>query len=465
MMKINTVVIGGGPGGYVAAIRLAQLGVETALIEQENVGGTCLNVGCIPSKALIHAAKSYYGAKNSYKRMGIQIPEVGISFESTLKWKGQVIKKLTSGILNLLKGNKVNLIEGKASFVDTHTLKVEKEGETTEIEFKNCIIATGSKPVHIPAFKVDQDKIVDSTGALSLPDLPASLAIIGGGYIGLELGMAYAKLGTKVTVVEALDTILAQFDDDVIKVIQTKLKRLRVKVWEKSSALECQVVDNQVELKLSTPKGEQVVKADHLFVSVGRRPYTEGLNLVATGIAPNEQGFIEVDKQMKTSVSHIFAIGDVVGQPMLAHKASKEGEIAAGAIAENTSLSRGPIPSIVFTDPEIASCGLSEKELQEQDIPYKKSTFPLTALGRAATTNETDGFAKILTDEENQKVLGVILVGPHTSDMIGEASLALTENLTVEQIAHTIHPHPTFGEIMMETAQGAFGQAIHKLNS
>ncbi|PCJ20404.1 MAG: dihydrolipoyl dehydrogenase [Candidatus Cloacimonadota bacterium] len=465
-MKVNTLVIGAGPGGYVAGIRLGQLGIDTLVVEKENVGGVCLNVGCIPSKAMIHAAKSFYKASNEFSTFGVNIENISLDFEKMISWKDSITKKLTTGISGLLKANKVKHLKGTASFISNKKVKVLKaDGSQEIIEFDNCIVATGSSPTAIPGFEVDQDKIVDSTGALSFKSLPKSLTIIGGGYIGLELGMVYAKLGTKVTVVEFLDSVLAAFDKDVIKVIEKKLKKLKVVVHTSAKAKSYTKSGNQVTLKFETKNGVKEVTSDHIFVSIGRVPNSKGLGLENIGVKIGERGFINVNDKLQTNVSNIYAIGDLVGQPMLAHKASKEGEIAAEVIAgHNSVLDIRQIPAVVFTDPEIAQAGVSETEAKAQGLNVKVSKFPYAAIGRAMTTNETEGFVKFISHKETNEVLGITIIGANASDLISEASLAIEMCAFTEDIALTVHAHPTFGEILMEAAKGNLGEAIHIIN-
>ncbi|MCJ8344155.1 FAD-dependent oxidoreductase, partial [bacterium] len=330
---------------------------------------------------------------------------------------------------------------------------------------ENCIIATGSSPIQIPGFEVDQNKIVDSTGALSFKELPKSLTIIGGGYIGLELGMVYAKLGTKVTVVEFLGSVLAAFDKDVIKVIEKKIKKLGIVVHTNAKAQSYSKSGDQVTLKFETKKGIEEVTSDHIFVSIGRSPNSKGLGLENIGVKVGERGFIQVNDKLQTNHSNIYAIGDLVGQPMLAHKASKEGEIAAEVIAgHNSVLDIRQIPAVVFTDPEIAQAGVSETEAKEKKLNVKVSKFPYAAIGRAMTTNETEGFVKFISDKDTNEVLGITIIGANASDLISEASLAIEMCAFTEDIALTVHAHPTFGEILMEAAKGNLGEAIHIIN-
>lgn len=462
MIQTNTVVIGGGPGGYVAAIRLAQLGIETTLVEQSSLGGTCLNVGCIPSKSLIHSAKCYYAAKHKYKRMGIEIPEVNLNFPALMTWKNQVVNKLSLGVQSLLKSNHVTQLTGTAAFTSPHQLTVTAGNDIELVEFKQCIIATGSHPTAIPILPVDQQYIVDSTGALDFKALPNSLAIIGGGYIGIELGMAYAKLGTKVTIIELASQILPSFDEDVVTIIHKQLKRYKITVLTQTQVVAHRIAENQVHLDLAGTTTHKTLTADCAFVSIGRQPHTQNLQLEQANLATDAQGFIPVDNQLRTAAPHIFAIGDVVGQPMLAHKATKEGEIAAEVIAgKNTTWDVRQVPAVVFTDPEIAQSGISESDAIKTNRQVTVSKFPFSAIGRSATANESEGFVKFISDAQTQEVLGVTIIGPQASDLISEAALGIEMGAQVEDFALTIHPHPTFGEIIMEAAKGNLGEAIH----
>lgn len=465
-MKINTVVIGAGPGGYVAAIRLAQLGVETLIVEKEYFGGVCLNVGCIPSKAMIHASKTYAKMLTEASSMGITASKVDLDFSKTVAWKDDIVKKLTGGIRSLLKGNKVQILEGEAQFTGPNSLKVSSQnGESHTVEFEHCILATGSSPTRVPALPVDQKLVLDSTGALSLPKLPSKLIIVGGGYIGLELGMAYAKMGTQVTIVEFLDQILAAFDDEVIKLMTRKLKKLGVKVFTNTKATGVEKKGQGVVLTVESSKGSEYLEADHVCVCVGRTPNTNGLSLATAGIELDNKGFVKVNSKLQTTAGNIYAIGDVAGQPMLAHKASKEAEIAAEVIAGHPAeLDIRQIPAVVFSDPEIAHSGLSQKEAAAQGIEVKVSSFPYAALGRSMTTNETDGFVTFITDPKSTEILGITIVGANASDLISEAALGIEMGALAQDLALTVHPHPTFGEILMEAAKGSLGEAIHIIN-
>jgi len=464
MKHKHTVVLGAGPGGYVAAIRLAQLGIDTLLIEKEYMGGVCLNVGCIPSKALIHAAKSFESIAKM-DQFGISAELKALDFSKTQSWKDGIISQLTSGIRMLVEKNGAEILTGHGTFTSENTLKVEKnDGEQVDVSFDNCIIATGSSPIQIPGFATG-GRILDSTSALALEDVPKKLAIIGGGYIGLELGFVYRKLGCEVTVVEMMDTVLPGFDADVVKLMQRKLKKDKFKVYTKARANSFEETENGVILNFTQKDKQQQVEADYIFVSVGRSPNTRGFGLENTGVKLDGKGFIAIDNQMKTNIKGLFAIGDVTGQPMLAHHASYQGEIAAEVIAGHNVIDQSKTcPAVVFTDPEIATAGLSEEEAIAKGHDISVGQFPFAALGRARTTNSTEGFVKVISNKKSEEVLGVVMVGPHASDLIGEATLGIEMGAFLDDFSLTIHPHPTLTESIMEAAKKAKGAAIHVLN-
>lgn len=457
-------VVGGGPGGYVAAIRAAQLGKDVTLVEKDELGGVCLNVGCIPSKALIYAAYLYEKIQHA-ETFGISAKDVHINLERLQAWKESVVKRLTGGVEQLCKGNGINLIKGKATFTAPKKCLVESEHGTQTIEFKDCIIATGSVPMTIPGFEIDGEIVIDSTGALALKKLPESLIVIGGGYIGLELGMVYAKFGSKVTVVEMLDNLLPGTDPELVRVVVRKVKELKMDVYLKSQAKELKKGKDGAQLTVQTQEGEIKLSAEKVLVSVGRRPNTPPeLGLERLGVQPDPKGFLKTDSQMRTGVPHIYAIGDVAGPPLLAHKASHEGIVAAEAICGLKSAADWQtVPAVIFTDPEIAYAGLSESEAQQAGYKTITGKFPFAALGRALTLGETDGFIKIIADAETKVVLGVQIVGPEASTLISEAVLAIEMGATLEDLALSIHPHPTLPEGLMEAAEAALGKAIHVL--
>ncbi len=464
-IKFDAVVIGAGPGGYPAAIRLGQLKLKTAIIEREYIGGVCLNVGCIPSKSVIHAAKIFDKLSHS-DDIGISIAgKPTLDMKKMQTWKTGVVNKLTSGVRTLLKGNGVEIIEGTAkiekSGPDGHRITV---GDKT-IVTKNIVIATGSRPIEIPGFKVDQDRVIDSTGALALDHVPPRMVVIGGGYIGLELGMVYAKFGTKVTVVEALPSILASMDKDCVAVVARKLKKMGVEVMTETKAKSWEMKGDRAVLTVELKDGKTAtVDTDKILLSIGRRPNSENLGLEALGVKL-ERGFITVDDKLRTNVAGIYAIGDVVGGMMLAHKATKEGEVVAEVIAgHKAAFDVRTIPAVVFTDPEIAATGMTEEEAKAKGHTLKVGKFPFAALGRALSVNDTDGFVKVIGDAKTGEVLGVHIVGGGASDLISEAALAIEMGAVVEDLRLTIHPHPTLSEAVMEAASVVMGDAIHVIN-
>jgi dihydrolipoamide dehydrogenase len=468
--KFDAVVIGAGPGGYPAAIRLGQLKVKTAIIEREYMGGVCLNVGCIPSKAVIHAAKTYEKLSHA-DQLGI-----GISGAPTLdmaklqSWKGGVVNKLTSGVRTLLKGNGVEIVEGTAKLEkggpDGHRITVQGKSGTQTIVAKNIVLATGSRPLEIPGFKIDQKRVIDSTGALALDHVPKRMIVIGGGYIGLELGMVYAKFGSKVTVVEATPRLLGTMDKDCVAVVERKLKKMGVEVMLSTKAKSWEDKGDRAVLTVELEGGKTAtIDCDKILLSIGRRPNSENLGLDTLGVKV-ERGFIQVDDHLRTNVAGIYAIGDVVGGMMLAHKATKEGEVVAEVIAgHKAAFDVRTIPAVVFTDPEIASTGLTEDEAKAKGhAQLKVGKFPFAALGRALSVNDTDGFVKVIADAKTGELLGVHVVGNGASDLISEAALAIEMGAVAEDLRLTIHPHPTLSEAMMEAAAVALGEAIHVIN-
>ncbi|HWU85624.1 MAG TPA: dihydrolipoyl dehydrogenase [Kofleriaceae bacterium] len=469
--KYDAVVIGAGPGGYPAAIRLGQLKVKTAIIEREYIGGVCLNVGCIPSKAVIHAAKTYDKLGHAGD-MGIGIPgKPTLDVKKLQSWKGGVVQKLTSGVRTLLKGNGVDVIDGTARLErpgpDGHRITVQTKAGPQTVIAKNVVIATGSRPMEIPGFKVDQGRIIDSTGALALDAVPPRMIVIGGGYIGLELGMAYAKFGTKVTVVEATPSLLGTMDKDCVAVVARKLKKMGVEVMLEAKAKGWEDRGDRAVLSAELAGGKAAaIDADKILLSVGRRPNTEDLGLDAVGVALDRRGFIIADDHLRTNVGGIYAIGDVIGGMMLAHKATKEGEVVAEIIAgHEAAFDVRAIPAVVFTDPEIASAGLTEDEARAKGhAQLKVGKFPFAALGRALSVNDTEGFVKVVADAGTGEVLGVHIVGNGGSDLISEAALAIEMGAVVDDLRLTIHPHPTLSEAVMEASAAALGEAIHIMN-
>ncbi len=466
---VDAVVIGSGPGGYPCGIRLGQLGIKTIVIEKESPGGVCLNVGCIPSKALIHGAKTFEKMGKA-DAIGIQVKgEVTVDMKAMQAWKGGIVKKLTGGVKQLIKANGSEMMMGTARLGTRagggHQVIVSgKDGETTIIA-KNVVIATGSRPIVIPGFDPDDKFVIDSTGALALDEVPKRMVVIGGGYIGLELGTVFAKLGCKVTVVEAMPSLLTGMEADCVRVVATKLRKMGVEVLLNAKAKGWEAKSGKAVLTVETKEGEVQIDTDKILVSVGRRPNSEELGLDIAGVNTDGRGFIKADNQLKTNVPGIYAIGDVIGGMMLAHKATKEAEVVAELIAgHNAAMDVRTIPAVVFTDPEISSTGLTELEATEAGHKLKVGKFPFAALGRAMSVNDTDGFCKMVADANTGEVLGIHIVGNGASDLISEGALAIEMGAVLDDLALTIHPHPTLSEIMMETAAAANGEAIHIIN-
>lgn len=459
--KVQTVVIGAGPGGYVAAIRAAQTGQKVTVIEKEFVGGTCLNVGCIPSKAVIHASTLFDRLQHSAS-IGIEVEGVKANLTKMIEWKSSIVKRLTDGVSGLLDANRVEVVRGDATFTSPSTIEVKSSGGTETLEFADCVIATGSVPIELPEFKVDGKYVMGSTEALACTELPKRVVVLGGGYIGLEIGTFWKKLGADVTVVELMPNILAGIEQDCAKVVLRGLKKRKVRVLTNTRALRMEKTKDGVTVIVEGKKGEESIPCDVVLSTVGRRPLSQGIGLEKAGVNVDERGFVTVDTQQKTNVPHIFAIGDIAGQPMLAHKASHEGLIAAEVIAgHNVARDYKCVPAVVFTDPEIASVGMTEDDCKAKGIEFVVGKFPFAASGRALSLNETDGFTKVVAEKESHRVLGVHIVGPEASELIAEGGLAIEMGATLEDIALTVHAHPTLPETMMEAAEMAMGQAIH----
>ncbi|OLO40726.1 dihydrolipoyl dehydrogenase [Alkalihalophilus pseudofirmus] len=458
--EVDTLVIGSGPGGYVAAIRAAQLGQKVTIVEKDNLGGVCLNVGCIPSKALIEAGHRYHDAHSS-DNMGITVDKVNLDFSKMQEWKASVVNKLTGGVEGLLKGNKVEIVKGEAYFADKDSVRVMDDKQAQTYKFKNCIIATGSRPIEIPAFKFSK-RVLSSTGALNLTELPKKLLVIGGGYIGIELGAAYSNLGSEVVVLEGGKQILPGFEKQMSQLVTRRMKKNGVEFYTEALAKGVEETENGVTVTAEVKGETKTFEADYVLVTVGRRPNTEEIGLEQIGVEIDERGFIKVDKQCKTSVDGIYAIGDIVAGPMLAHKASYEAKVAAEAISgHSVEVDYLAIPAVVFSGPELATVGLNEQEAKAEGYDVVVSKFPFAANGRALSLDETDGFMKMVTRKEDGLVLGVQIAGANASDMISEACVAIEAGMTAEDIALTIHAHPSLGEITMETAEVALGMPIH----
>ena len=465
MSKYDVAVIGSGPGGYVAAIRCAQLGMKTAIIEKYNtLGGTCLNVGCIPSKALLDSSHHYDDAMKHFEEHGIEIPgEVKINFEKMIARKKQVVDTTCAGIDFLMKKNEVDVFTGMGSFVDATHIKIE--GEKTEtIEATNTIIATGSKPGSLPFITLDKERVITSTEALSLKEIPKHMIVIGGGVIGLELGQVYKRLGAEVTVIEYMDRITPAMDKVLSKELMKVLKKQKIKFHLSHAVNKVERNGDTVTVTAKNKKGEEVTfEGDYCLVSVGRRPYTDKLNATAAGVKINERGQVEVNDHMQTNVSNIYAIGDVVRGIMLAHKAEEEGVFVAETIAgQKPHINYNLIPNVVYTWPEVASVGKTEEELKEAGIEYKAGSFPMRALGRSRASGDIDGLVKILADKVTDEVLGVHMIGARAADLIAEGVTAMEFRASAEDIARMSHAHPTYSEAVKEAALAATeDRALH----
>lgn len=465
MSQYDVCVIGAGPGGYVAAIRSAQLGLKTAIVEREKLGGVCLNVGCIPSKAMISAAHFLHRMQHDAEVMGFEIKgDVKLDAKKLQSWKQSVCDKMSGGVQQLLKGNSVEILSGEATFVDAKTLQIKSKDKTDKISAKNYIIATGSRPIEIPGFPFDEKDIMSSTGALALDALPKSIAVIGGGYIGLEIGSYMKKLGVDVHVFEANDGLLKGVaDPEVVQVVARKLKKDGVNVYLKSMAQGFTKKGKQFDLKVKTDGKEQTFTVDKILVTVGRKPNSDQMNLKGIGLQIDEKGFVKVNAQRKTNLPNIYAIGDIACQPMLAHKASYEGVMVAEIISgKNRAYDAKTVPAVIFTSPEIASAGWTEEECKAHGYTQLKiGKFPFGANGRAVSLMETEGFVKMIADAKTDVLLGVHIVGPEASNLISEAVLAIEMGARLQDVALSIHPHPTLGETMMEAAEATLGHAIH----
>ncbi|POZ57839.1 Dihydrolipoyl dehydrogenase [Lysinibacillus sphaericus] len=459
-IETDTLVIGSGPGGYVAAIRAAQTGQKVTIVEKNVLGGVCLNVGCIPSKALISVGHRFEHAKHS-DDMGIIASDVKLDFSKAQAFKDSVVKKLTGGVEGLLKGNKVEIVQGEAYFVDAHSVRIINGESAQTYTFNNVIIATGSRPVEIPTFKFSE-RVLNSTGALSLQEVPSKLVVIGGGYIGTELGSAYANLGAQVTIIEGGKDILAGFEKQMTQIVKKGLKKKGVEMEVNASAKGVEETENGVVVTYEVGGEEKKVEADYVLVTVGRRPNTDEMGLEGVGIEFGERGLIKVDKQCRTNIPNIYAIGDIVAGPQLAHKASYEGKVAAEAIAgEKSIVDYLAVPAVCFTDPEMATVGYNEDQAKAEGIEYTAAKFPFAANGRALALNQTEGFVKLVARKEDGLLIGAQIVGAGASDMIAEMGLAIEGGMTAEDIALTIHAHPTLGEITMEAAEVLLGNPIH----
>jgi dihydrolipoamide dehydrogenase len=489
----DVLVIGAGPGGYVAAIRAGQLDLDVTLVEKDAYGGTCLNHGCIPSKAMITAADVAHEAGNA-EEMGIHA-DPAVDLAQMVDWKDDVVDQLTGGVEKLNKASGVNLMEGQAEFADENSVRVGHDGEgqgSETVEFEHAIIATGSRPIEIPGFSYDDEPVLDSRQALALDSLPERLVVVGAGYIGMELSTVFAKLGTDVTVVEMLDSVLPGYESDLSRPVKKRAEDLGIDFHFGRTATGWEETDDGIRVSTEAMETEEAAEAeadggsearraseqasgdepraetfdaDNVLVAVGRQPVTDTLNLEAAGIETNDDGFIETDDRARTEKDHISAVGDVAGEPMLAHKGSKEGQVAAEVIAgEPAALDYQAIPAAVFTDPEIGTVGLTEAEAEEDGFDTVVGEFPFRASGRALTTGDSEGFVRVVADEASGFLLGAQIVGPEASELIAELGLAIEMGATLEDVAATVHTHPTLAEAVMEACENALGHAIHTLN-
>jgi dihydrolipoamide dehydrogenase len=463
----EVLIIGGGPGGYVAAIRAGQLGLDVTLVEKNAYGGTCLNDGCIPSKALIHGTNLAHEVNNA-EEMGIHA-RADVDLKGLVGWKDGVVDQLTSGVEKLCKANGVNLIEGRAEFVDENTARVAHGGEgqgSESIEFEHAIVATGSRPIQLPGLEFDGEHVLSSKEVLALDELPDSMVVVGGGYIGMELSTVLAKLGCEVTVVEMLDDILPGYQEDVKRIVRGRAEELGIDFHFGEAAQGWEEVGGNARITTETEDGETFeYDAEKVLVAVGRQAVTDTVAPGEAGLEPNDAGFLETDHQARTDVENIFAVGDVAGEPMLAHKAYKEGHVAAEVIAgEPAALDYQAVPAAVFTDPEIGTVGMTEGEAEEAGFDPIVGEMPLRASGRALTLGTDEGFVRIVADEETEFVLGAQIVSPDASELIAEVGLAIEMGAQLEDIAATIHTHPTLSEAVAEAAANARGEATHTLN-
>ncbi len=465
MDSYDLIIIGGGPGGYVCAIRAAQLGLKTACIESRGaLGGTCLNVGCIPSKSLLNLSENYHKAKKDFNQQGIEIENIKLNIEKMMSNKNKSVQVLTKGVEFLFKKNKVTYIKGKGVLFSKNDVVVYENNKKSNYKAKNIVIATGSEVASLPGIEIDEKNIVSSTGALSLNKVPKRLAIIGGGYIGLEMGSVWSRLGSEVTVIEYLDYITPGMDREIsneFKKILTK-QGIKFKMGSKVNSVKnsgSSVLINYTDIKNSK---DENLEFDKVLVSVGRKPYTEGLNLSKVGVKKDSKGRIEVNEKLQSSVKNIYAIGDVIKGPMLAHKAEEEGIAVAEILSGQAGhVNYDVIPGVIYTSPEVATVGKTEEQLKEENKSYKVGKFPFLANSRAKVNNETEGFVKILADDKTDKVLGVHIIGPHCGDMIAEMALAMEFGASAEDIARTCHAHPTHTEAIKEAALAVDKRPIH----
>lgn len=463
----DVIVLGGGPGGYVCAIRLGQLGLKTVCIEEEEYGGVCLNWGCVPSKALIANAHYYEKAKRIADH-GIFVEKIAVDPPKMQDWKNGIVKKLTGGVRSLLKSNGVEILEGRGKLLSPKAVEVaKKDGTTVRVEAGRAIVlATGSATIQVPGFEFDGERVIGAREAVSLPRIPKRLVVVGGGVIGLELGMVYQAFGAELTVVELTASLLPGTDPDCVKVVERNIIKRGGKVLKGSRAERVErTPSGDLVVTVAASDGESRIECDTLLIAVGMKPRSRGIGLEEVGVQIDPRGFVPTDERCQTNIPGVYAIGDLSGPPMLAHKASKEGEVCAEVIfGKHAAKDWVAIPGIIFTDPEIATAGITEQDAKQQGLEVKVGRFPFSILGRAMSIGETDGFVKCVTDKSSGRIVGIHIVGPSASDLISEAVLALETVTTAEDMAMSIHPHPTLGEALMEAAAASLGHAIHVVN-
>ena len=465
-MSYDVAIIGAGPGGYVCAIRCAQLGMKTAIIEKRvTLGGTCLNVGCIPSKALLDSSEHFHVANKNFNIHGIKVNGLKLDLPQMIKRKDEVVEQTVKGIDFLMKKNNIDVIAGYGSFIDPTTISVDQDGKKTEVKADKIVIATGSEPITPPIFGYDQNRVITSTEALEITKLPKSMVIIGGGVIGLELGSVYARLGTSVTVIEYMDRIIPGMDKDLAKELMRSLKKLGIqfKLSHMVTKVEGLKSSAKVYFKKRDSESEELITTDYCLVAIGRKAFTEGLNLEKVGIPTDDKGRIQVDAHLRTEVSNIYAIGDVVQGPMLAHKAEEEGVYVAESIAgQKPHINPNLIPGVVYTWPEVAAVGKTEEELKEAKVEFKVGKFPMRALGRSRASMDIEGMVKILADKGTDELLGVHIIGARAADLIMEAVALMEFRASAEDMSRICHPHPTYSEAVKEAALAATeNRAIH----
>ena len=456
MEQFDVVVIGSGPGGYVCAIRCAQLGMKTAVIEKYNtLGGTCLNVGCIPSKSLLDSSHHYHEAVHNFSTHGITIEgSIKVDLNKMISRKDSVVDQTTKGIDYLMSKNKIRVFKGLGSFVDSHTISINS---SEKIKFNNAIVATGSKPISLPFAKIDKKRIISSTEALKLKEIPKKLIVIGGGVIGLELGQVYSRLGSEVSVIEYSDKITPFMDGAVSKELLRIFKKQKIKFYLSHKVTSVTSEKNSISVNAEDSNGSNVnFEGDYCLVSVGRKPYTDGLNLSSVGINTNDKGQIEVNDKLQTNIENIYAIGDVIAGPMLAHKAEEEGVLVAEILAkQKPHINYNLIPNVIYTWPEVASVGKTQEQLSSEGIEFKTGQFPMRALGRARASMDIDGFVKILADKKTDEILGVHIIGARAADLIAEAVTAMEFRASAEDVSRMSHSHPTYAEAIKEAALAA----------